>query len=94
MYIAGSSFYAVYDGHGGQRAAEFVAKTLHHKIIATDAFKVLFGFVFVFFFFFVVFFMGLNSILYRLAKLKRQLKMATLQPMTNCCVFVMLKIGR
>jgi len=34
-----SAFYGVYDGHGGQRAAEFVKNTLHHKIIATDKFK-------------------------------------------------------
>jgi serine/threonine protein phosphatase PrpC len=36
---AGSQFYGVYDGHGGQRAAEFVKQTLHHKIVACDAFK-------------------------------------------------------
>jgi hypothetical protein len=34
-----SAFYGVYDGHGGQRAAEFVKNTLHHKIVATEKFK-------------------------------------------------------
>jgi len=37
--LTGSQFYAVYDGHGGQRAAEFVKQTLHHKIVATELFK-------------------------------------------------------
>ena len=37
---ANAMFFGVYDGHGGQRAAEFVAKTLHHKICSTDAFQV------------------------------------------------------
>jgi serine/threonine protein phosphatase PrpC len=38
-WIVGSQFYGVYDGHGGQRAAEFVKQTLHHKIVASDLFK-------------------------------------------------------
>jgi serine/threonine protein phosphatase PrpC len=29
----------VYDGHGGQRAAEFVKQNLHHKIVASELFK-------------------------------------------------------
>lgn len=36
---AGAQFYGVYDGHGGQRAAEFVKQTLHHKIVASEHFK-------------------------------------------------------
>jgi len=34
-----SSFFGVFDGHGGRRAADFVAKTLPQKIVASEKFK-------------------------------------------------------
>ena len=31
-------FFGVYDGHGGQRAADYVAEHLHANVFASDAF--------------------------------------------------------
>lgn len=35
----GCGFYAVYDGHGGERAAEYATGTMHERLVRTSAFK-------------------------------------------------------
>ena len=35
----GCGFFAVYDGHGGERAAEYATGTMHERLVRTSAFK-------------------------------------------------------